>query len=113
MGFPAEFYLSKSDKIKQILKTEILWTFEHTTAKHGTKKQRKEIPGQFQFLPQSNFAGKTGKLEYSHSFNDQIGGQLEAGFVITGFYEDHDPFALMGQYMPTFFAVKAKKPGLG
>ena len=41
------------------------------------------------------------------------GGQLEAGFVITGFYEDHDPFALMGQYMPTFFAVKAKKPGLG
>jgi len=50
MGFPAEFYLSKSDKIKQILKTEILWTFEHTTAKHGTKKQRKEIPGQFQLI---------------------------------------------------------------
>lgn len=52
-------------------------------------------------------------LEYSHSFNDQIGGQLEAGFIITGFYEDHDPFALMGQYMPTFFAVKAEKPKTG
>jgi ubiquinone/menaquinone biosynthesis C-methylase UbiE len=52
-------------------------------------------------------------LEYSHSFNDQIGGQLQAGFIITGFYEDHDPFALMGQYMPTFFAVKAEKPKTG
>ncbi|MCZ6642945.1 MAG: class I SAM-dependent methyltransferase, partial [Gammaproteobacteria bacterium] len=27
-------------------------------------------------------------LEFSHSLNDQIGGQLEAGFVIAGFYED-------------------------
>ena len=52
-------------------------------------------------------------LEYSHSLNDQIGGQLQAGFIITGFYEDHDPFALMGQYMPTFFAVKAEKPKTG
>ncbi len=49
-------------------------------------------------------------LEYSHSFDDQIGGQLEAGLIITGFYEDRDPFALIGQYMPTFFAVKAEKP---
>ena len=27
-------------------------------------------------------------LEFSHSLNDQIGGQLEAGFLIAGFYED-------------------------
>ena len=49
-------------------------------------------------------------LEYSHSFNDQLGGQLDAGFFITGFFEDRDPFGLIGQYMPTFFAVRAQKP---
>src|SRR6185295_1369113 len=27
-------------------------------------------------------------LEFGHSLDDQIGGQIEAGFVITGFYED-------------------------
>jgi SAM-dependent methyltransferase len=49
-------------------------------------------------------------VEFSHSFNDQIGGQIEAGFVITGFYEDHDPGGLIDQYMPTFFAMRALKP---
>ena len=49
-------------------------------------------------------------LEFSHSFNDQIGGQLDAGFVITGFYEDREPGGLIDQYMPTFFAMRAVKP---
>ncbi len=49
-------------------------------------------------------------LEFSHSFDDQIGGQIKAGFVITGFYEDHDPGGLIDQYMPTFFAMRALKP---
>ncbi len=49
-------------------------------------------------------------LEFSHSFDDQIGGQLDAGFMITGFYEDRDRGRLIGQYMPTFFAVRAIKP---
>ena len=29
-------------------------------------------------------------IQFSHSFNDQIGGQLKAGFVITAAYEDDD-----------------------
>ena len=49
-------------------------------------------------------------LEFSHTFNDQIGGQIDAGFVITGFYEDRDPDGLIDQYMPTFFAMRAIKP---
>lgn len=49
-------------------------------------------------------------LEFSHSFNDQIGGQLEVGFLLTGFYEDRDPDGLIDSYMPTFFATRALKP---
>lgn len=55
-------------------------------------------------------------LEYSHSLEDQIGGQLEAGFVLTGFFEDRfdaeeDPIS---RVMPTFIGTRAVKPlGIG
>ena len=48
-------------------------------------------------------------LEFSHTFNDQIGGQLAAGFVISGFYEDVAPGELLEEIMPSFFATRAVK----
>ncbi|MGW8249475.1 MAG: class I SAM-dependent methyltransferase [Anaerolineales bacterium] len=48
-------------------------------------------------------------LEFSHTLEDQIGGQLQAGFVLTGFYEDKDPENILSQYMPTFIATRAAK----
>lgn len=51
-------------------------------------------------------------LEFSHALEDQIGGQLDVGFVLTGFYEDsygeeeNDPLT---KYMPTFIATRAVK----
>jgi SAM-dependent methyltransferase len=51
-------------------------------------------------------------LEFSHTLEDQIGGQLDAGFVVTGFYEDAygesvgDP---LSKYMPSFIATRAIK----
>jgi len=49
-------------------------------------------------------------LEWSHTLDEQIGGQLEAGFLLAGFYEDKDPEDILGKYMPTFFATRAVKP---
>jgi ubiquinone/menaquinone biosynthesis C-methylase UbiE len=49
-------------------------------------------------------------LEFGHTLEDQIGGLIEAGFLISGFYEDIDPSSLIGQYIPSFIAVKAIKP---
>lgn len=46
-------------------------------------------------------------LEYSHTFEDQIGGQLAAGFVLTDFYEDRWEEYILDRYMPTFFATRA------
>jgi SAM-dependent methyltransferase len=48
-------------------------------------------------------------LEFSHTLEDQIGGQIEAGFAIVGFYEDRhrdDPIAAR---MPTYIATRANK----
>src|SRR3712207_5462670 len=50
-------------------------------------------------------------LEFGHTLQDQIGGQLDAGFLIAGFYEDRhgddDPIAA---HMPTLIATRAIKP---
>ena len=51
-------------------------------------------------------------LEFSHTLDDQIGGQLAAGFLIAGFFEDRYPAQekdLISEYMPTFFATRAIK----
>ncbi len=48
-------------------------------------------------------------LEFGHTLEDQIGGQLEAGFVITGFYEDRDPRSALDDYMPVYMATRAVK----
>ncbi len=48
-------------------------------------------------------------LEFSHSLDTQIGGQIRAGFIISGFFEDNRGDILCGKYMPTFMATKAEK----
>ena len=52
----------------------------------------------------------TDTLEWSHSLTDQIGGQTEAGFVITGLYEDAHGDHPLGQHAPTYIATRAVKP---
>lgn len=52
-------------------------------------------------------------LEFSHSLEDQIGGQIAAGFVITGLYEDRDRTVEdnpLREYTPTYIATRALKP---
>lgn len=48
-------------------------------------------------------------LEWSHSLEEQIGGQLEAGFLLSGLYEDIDPTSVLQEYIPTFIATRAVK----
>jgi len=49
-------------------------------------------------------------LEFGHSLEDQIGGQLDAGFHLIGFYEDIWEFEKISEYMPLFIATRALKP---
>ncbi len=53
-------------------------------------------------------------LVFSHSLDDQIGGQIDAGFVIAGFYEDRwdDAATPLNRYMPTSMATLAIKPAI-
>jgi SAM-dependent methyltransferase len=49
-------------------------------------------------------------LEFSHTLEDQIGGQIEAGFLIAGFYEDRHRDDPIAAHMPTLIATRAIKP---
>ena len=52
-------------------------------------------------------------VEFSHTLEAQIGGQLEAGFLLAGFYEDRDlglTTSGRSRYMPTLFATRSIKP---
>jgi SAM-dependent methyltransferase len=56
--------------------------------------------------------GPLAPVEYSHSLTEQIGGQLEAGFVITKFRERPHHAGPTANYMPGYFATSAVKPGM-
>lgn len=51
-------------------------------------------------------------FSHAHTLDDQIGGQIAAGFAITGFYEDNWPESAgepLTQYIDSFIATRATK----
>ncbi len=61
---------------------------------------------------QQELREKNEPFEFSHTLDEQIGGQIKAGFLIAGFYEDGwtDEARLLNKYAPTFIATRALKP---
>lgn len=49
-------------------------------------------------------------LMFSHSLEQQIGGQLRAGFQLVDLYEDRDSEDLMSNYFAPYLATHARKP---
>lgn len=48
-------------------------------------------------------------LEFGHSLTDLLGGQCEAGFVITDLYEDYMPESPLSKHHPNYIATRAVK----
>lgn len=48
-------------------------------------------------------------LEFGHSLQSQMGGQIDAGFVIGGFYEDNSDGDLLDKHIDTYIATKSIK----
>lgn len=47
--------------------------------------------------------------QFSHTIEEQIGGQLKAGLVLTDLYEDTDNEGI-GEFIPNYIATRAVKP---
>ncbi len=48
-------------------------------------------------------------LEFGHLLEEQIGGQLRAGFLLKDFYEDYESNGPLRKFLPTFQATRAVK----
>ncbi|MDR1599362.1 MAG: class I SAM-dependent methyltransferase [Oscillospiraceae bacterium] len=48
-------------------------------------------------------------IQFGHSIDEQIGGQLKAGFTLTDVFEDFDTGAVPGDY-PSYWATRSVKP---
>jgi SAM-dependent methyltransferase len=51
-----------------------------------------------------------GSIQFSHSLEEQIGGQLKAGLTLTDLYEDRDRSGGISEYCPQYIATRAIKP---
>ncbi len=50
-------------------------------------------------------------VQFSHTAEEQLGGQLKAGLVITDIYEDTNGSGRLHELnIPTFWATRAVKP---
>jgi SAM-dependent methyltransferase len=51
-------------------------------------------------------------VQFSHTMEEQIGGQLKAGFILTDIYEDMDKAGLLHEYnIPQYIATRSIKIG--
>ena len=91
----------------------VYYLFGTTLKEQNTLKARYAIPYSDveSFSPeelQTHMEAGT-PLEYGHSLTDLIAGQTEAGFHITGFYEDICPDSPVSKYHPVYIATRALK----
>jgi SAM-dependent methyltransferase len=49
-------------------------------------------------------------IQFSHSLEEQIGGQIKAGFILTDLYEDYDKVGVLKDYAPQYIATRSVKP---
>ncbi len=91
-----------------------LYIFDDASAQRGELIIRHRLP----YTDESHLTA--GELEtlrrmdepfcFSHSLELQIGGQTDAGFVITGLFEDVSPEQPACRYLPGYVATRAVKP---
>lgn len=53
--------------------------------------------------------GADAPLEFSHTFTDQLAGQMAAGFHLVDLFEDSMPGELLSSFMPGYMATRAIK----
>ncbi len=88
-----------------------VYLFDYDEAEKGNMTARYRLPFDATMISEDDrkrLFGDDSPLEFSHSLSDQIGGQLQAGFVLVDLYEDVQNSAI-GKWMPAYLATRAIK----
>ena len=90
------------------------YLFDFFAMEAGELRVAHRIPysdvGSLSDLERAKLAEQDAPLEFGHTLDDQIGGQLAAGFMLIGFYEDIDPDTILGKHIPSYIATRVVKP---
>lgn len=91
----------------------ILYIFDEELADQGVFRVVNQLPySDLTHLSAERLQQRMDKretLEFSHTLEEQIGGQLDAGFVLAGFFEDKWSDRPISHFAPTFIATRAIK----
>lgn len=92
----------------------LLWIFDEQQEEKGILDVKHAIPSStLDRLPEAqvqDYLNGNQTIEYAHTLEDQIQGQIDAGFVITNFYEDDfGGNRIIDKYIKTFIGTRAVK----
>ncbi|MCS6828743.1 MAG: class I SAM-dependent methyltransferase [Caldilinea sp.] len=91
----------------------LLYLFDQELAERGVFQVRHRLPysdlTSLSEAERSVYIAEGQPLEFGHTLTDQIGGQLDVGFVLTGFYEDIWPGTPLNEFTPTYIATRSVK----
>ncbi|MDB6029152.1 MAG: hypothetical protein JWM68_5375 [Verrucomicrobiales bacterium] len=89
------------------------YIFDETLANKGELKVRHALPysdiTNLTEEEQMRLLNEGEPFCFSHSLTELIGGQIEAGLVLTSMYEDNWPEQILSKYMPGYIATRALK----
>jgi SAM-dependent methyltransferase len=92
-----------------------LYLFDDALAERGEPVVRHAVPySDLTSLTEEErrrYTDKGEPLVYGHTLEDQLGGQLDAGFLLAGLYEDRDPSHPLARFLPTYMATRSVRPG--
>jgi hypothetical protein len=92
----------------------VLFIFDQELSERGILEVRHKLPySDLTSVTEEERARRIANgetIEFGHTLADQLGGQLDAGFLISGFYEDHHRQLAIAKYTPTYIATRAIKP---
>lgn len=92
----------------------LLWIFDDNQERKGILDVKHSIPSStLDYLPENDvqdYINSSQTIEYAHTLEDQIQGQIDAGFVLTGFFEDDfGGTRILDKHIKTFIATRATK----
>ena len=91
----------------------VLYLFDDQPVDQGEFQVRHKIPysdlASLSAEQRQAFLADNEPFCFGHTLADQIGGQIEAGLAITGFFEDHWSEWLLSEYIATAINTKATK----
>ncbi len=90
----------------------VVYTFDPDMEDRGVLRVRYPQPySDFNALPKhvKRWRDEGEAIEFGHSLEDQLGGQLDAGLLLAGFFDDYG-LKPIANYMPGYCATRAIKP---